>query len=70
MLQAQQLATMTALLEQQVLPETGAVLATADKGAGGDMPSSGKERVVPKILVPLVKVRGLPWGCFCCRIGR
>lgn len=56
-LQGQQLATMRALLEQQVLPETAAVLATADKNAR-EIPSSGKERVVPKILVPLVKVRG------------
>jgi hypothetical protein len=54
-LQGQQLATMRALLEQQVLPETAAVLATADKNAR-EIPSSGKERVVPKILVPLVKV--------------
>lgn len=53
-LQGQQLATMRALLEQQVLPETAAVLATADKNAR-EIPSSGKERVVPKILVPLVK---------------
>lgn len=55
-LQGQQLAMMRALLEQQVLPETAAVLATADKNAR-EIPSSGKERVVPKILVPLVKVR-------------
>lgn len=54
-LQGQQLAVMRALLEQQVLPETAAVLATADKNAR-EIPSSGKERVVPKILVPLVKV--------------
>jgi hypothetical protein len=31
------------------------VLATADKNAR-EIPSTGKERVVPKILVPLVKV--------------
>jgi hypothetical protein len=54
-LQGQQLAVMRALLEQQVLPETAAVLATADKNAR-EIPTSGKERVVPKILVPLVKV--------------
>lgn len=54
-LQGRQLAAMRALLEQQVLPETAAVLATADKNAR-EIPSSGKERVVPKILVPLVKV--------------
>lgn len=55
LLQGQQLAAMRALLEQQVLPETAAVLATADKNAR-EIPSTGKERVVPKILVPLVKV--------------
>lgn len=54
-LQGQQLAMMRALLEQQVLPETAAVLATADKNPR-EIPTSGKERVVPKILVPLVKV--------------
>lgn len=54
-LQGQQLASMRALLEQQVLPETAAVLATADKNPR-EIPSTGKERVVPKILVPLVKV--------------
>lgn len=58
-LQGQQLAAMRALLEQQILPETAAVLATADKDAQ-EIPSSGKERVVPKILVPLVKVILLP----------
>lgn len=55
-MQGQQLAVMRALLEQQVLPETAAVLATADKNAP-EISTSGKERVVPKILVPLVKVR-------------
>lgn len=63
-LQGQQLAAMRALLEQQVLPETAAVLATADKNAR-EIPNSGKERVVPKILVPLVKVGGLRINAIC-----
>lgn len=53
-LQGCQLATMRALLEQQVLPETAAVLATADRNAQV-IPTTGKDRVVPRILVPLVK---------------
>jgi hypothetical protein len=54
-LQGCQLATMRALLEQQVLPETAAVLATSDRNAQV-IPTTGKDRVVPRILVPLVKV--------------
>lgn len=46
---------MRAVLEQQVLPETAAVLATSDRNAQL-MPTTGKDRVVPQILVPLVKV--------------
>ncbi|KAF6265579.1 membrane-associated apoptosis protein-domain-containing protein [Scenedesmus sp. NREL 46B-D3] len=53
-LQGCQLATMRALLEQQVLPETAAVLATSDRNAQV-IPTTGKDRVVPRILVPLVK---------------
>jgi hypothetical protein len=55
-LQGQQLAAMRALLEQQVLPETAAVLAAADKVPARELPASGKERVVPQILLPLIKV--------------
>jgi hypothetical protein len=60
---------MRALLEQQVLPETAAVLATADKNAR-EIPTSGKERVVPKILVPVVKVRVAAWQHFSRPQGR
>jgi hypothetical protein len=59
LLQASQLETMRGLLEQQVLPETAAVLATAEKSSMQECPQSGKDRVVPLILVPLVKVRSI-----------
>ncbi|KAF8063811.1 hypothetical protein HT031_003668 [Scenedesmus sp. PABB004] len=54
LLQGHQLATMRALLEQQVLPETAAVLAAADRSAAA-VPATGRERLVPRILVPLIK---------------
>jgi hypothetical protein len=63
-LQGCQLATMRALLEQQVLPETAAVLATADRNAQV-IPTTGKDRVVPRILVPLVKVG----ACVCTSVA-
>jgi hypothetical protein len=67
-LQGCQLATMRALLEQQVLPETAAVLATSDRNAQV-IPTTGKDRVVPRILVPLVKVCAC-WGLSWCAVGR
>jgi hypothetical protein len=66
-LQGCQLATMRALLEQQVLPETAAVLATSDRNARV-IPTTGKDRVVPRILVPLVKVCTC-WGLMRCWVA-
>lgn len=55
LLQGYQVATMQALLEQQVVPGTMAVLA-ATSGDPQDISAAGKDMVVPKVLVPLVKV--------------
>ena len=52
-LQGHELATMQALLEQQVLPGTAAVVAaTGDQ----DGMATGKNMMVPRVLVPLAKV--------------
>lgn len=58
-LQAHQLATLRALLEQQVLPETAAVLdaAAPDDAAQPTQRGGVRERTVPRVLLPLVQVR-------------